>query len=169
MVIFFIYGGTAVRKILTLLICILFISSIISFGNEKEYENKKVYYVDSQIFNLIGVSTQITKTDSQSQAEELIKQLIRGHDENSKIKRVIPNKKGVLKVKIRNNTAYVDINKKVFSDNSREIEKLVIYSIVNTLTGVDGVDVVRFTVDGKTTKKFMGYLDMREAFIPNYI
>ncbi len=157
------------RKILTLLVFILLVSSIIGFGNEKEYENKKVYYVDSQIFNLIGVSTQVTKTDSQSQAEELIEQLIKGHDENDKIKRVIPNKKGVLKVKIRNNTAYVDINKNAFLDNSRELERLIIYSIVNTLTGIDGVDVVRFTVDGKTTKKFMGYLDMREAYIPDFI
>ncbi len=157
------------RKTLILLICILFISSIISFGNDKEYENKKVYYVDSQIFNLIGVNTQITKGDSQSQAEELIEQLIRGHDENEKIKRVIPNQKDVLKVRIRNNTAYVNINKRAFSDNSRELERLVIYSVVNTLTGIDGVDVVRFTVDGKTTKNFMGHLDMREAFIPDYI
>ena len=143
------------RKILTLLVFILLISSLISFGNEKEYENKKIYYVDSQIFNLIGVNTQITKGTSQAQAEELIEQLIKGHDGNNKIKRLIPNKRNVLKVKVRNNTAYVDIDKNAFSHSNRETERLIVYSIVNTLTGIDGVDVVRFTVDGKTTKKFM--------------
>lgn len=158
------------RKLLIFVLVILLLgSAITSFGDNDEYENKKVYYVDSQIFSLIGVNTEISKGNKEAQAKELIDQLIKGHDENNKIKRVIPNNQNALSVKVRDNTAYVNINKKYFTQSGRETERLIVYSIVNTLTSVDGIDVVRFTIDKSTSKDFMGYLDMREGFVTNYL
>ena len=45
---------------------------------------------------------------------------------------------------------------------------LMVYSIVNSLTEIDGIVNVRFTIDGRVQKDFVGYLDMRETFIPDY-
>jgi hypothetical protein len=50
----------------------------------------------------------------------------------------------------------------------RELELLTIYSIVNSLTGIEGISTVRFTINHEITKDFMGYVDMRETFIPDY-
>ena len=47
---------------------------------------------------------------------------------------------------------------------SRDIEKLFIYQIVDTLTGIKGIRFVKFTVDGVVKKDFMGYYDMRETY-----
>ena len=157
------------RKIIPLLIFVLIMSAAITFGDESETEMKKVYYVDSQIYALIGIDTEITKDTPQKQAQELIEIIINGHDENEKILRVIPKINKVISVKVKDNTAYVNIKSQAAKNPSRDKERLIVYSIVNTLTGVDGIDVVRFTVDGKLTKKFMGFLDMREAFVANYL
>ena len=45
---------------------------------------------------------------------------------------------------------------------------LIVYQIVNSLTSIDGIDNVRFTVDGKVKKEYAGFIDMRETFIPDY-
>ena len=41
-------------------------------------------------------------------------------------------------------------------------------TIVNSLTSIDGIVKVKFTIDGKPQKNFKGFIDMREAFIPDY-
>ena len=45
---------------------------------------------------------------------------------------------------------------------------MMVYSIVNSLTNIDGIVNVRFTVDGERQKDFLGFVDMRETFIPDY-
>ena len=50
----------------------------------------------------------------------------------------------------------------------RECELTTVYRSVNSLTGLDGIVNVRFTIDGKRQKDFKGYIDMRETFIPDY-
>jgi hypothetical protein len=74
-------------------------------------------------------------------------------------------------VKVKDKIAYVDIKKDVVNEHpdGRDLEMLTVYSIVNSLTGIDGIVNVRFTIDGKIEKKFKGYLDMRETFIPDYL
>ena len=38
--------------------------------------------------------------------------------------------------------------------DGRDLELLTVYSIVNSLTGLDGIVNVRFTIDGKRQKDF---------------
>ena len=62
--------------------------------------------------------------------------------------------------------AYVDIKQELADKHpeGRDLELLTVYSIVNSLTGLDGIVNVRFTIDGKRQKDFKGYIDMRETF-----
>ena len=71
---------------------------------------------------------------------------------------------------MKKNKAYVDISSDIAgnAEKNPENERLIIYQIVNSMTSVDGVEQVLFTIDGKVEKKFMGFLDMREIFTPNY-
>ena len=82
----------------------------------------------------------------------------------------IPNVKHGIKVKVLDRIAYVDIKQELVDKHpdGRDLELLTVYSIVNSLTGLDGVVNVRFTIDGKRQKDFKGYIDMRETFIPDY-
>ena len=106
----------------------------------------------------------------EEQAKLVIKALIEGDDDNLKIRRTIPDIRGCMSVKVKGEIAYVDIKRKMIENHSegRDIELLTVYSIVNSLASVKGITNVRFTIEGEVSEDFMGYLDMRETFIPDY-
>ncbi len=130
----------------------------------------KIYFIDSQMMRLLPVQVFIADSNPQKKAEKVIDELIQGRDDNNKIRRTIPKIKGCMSVKVNGSTAYVNLTKKMAEEHpdGRENELLTVYSIVNSLTEIDGIKTVRFTVDGETVKDFMGYIDMRETFIPDY-
>ena len=47
-------------------------------------------------------------------------------------------------------------------------EELVVSQLVNSVSSVEGISRVKFLFDGKEKKKFIGEMDMREAFVPDY-
>ena len=51
---------------------------------------------------------------------------------------------------------------------SRDIEKLFIYQVVNTLTSIKGIRFVKFTIDGEIHKNFLGFYDMRDVYSYTY-
>lgn len=155
-----------------LVFCFIIISAVISFavacsrsdGGPKT--EAKIFYVDAEITRLLPYDTEISDTDIQHQAEAVIAELIAGRDDNDKIRRLIPNRKDCVTVRTDGNIAYVDLDSAIAEGlpKSRDIEKLVIYQIVNSLTDIRGIRFVRFTVDGEIRKDFMGYYDMRETY-----
>ena len=130
-----------------------------------------LYFTDAQVMKLIPVRMSIPQTSTQVQAKIVINELIKGRDNNKSIKRTIPNIKNGISVKVKDEIAYVDIKNEVVANHQegRDLEILTVYSIVNSLTSIEGITNVRFTVNGKKQKDFMGYIDMRETFIPDYM
>lgn len=127
----------------------------------------KLYFTDADFMRLIPENTSVKKTDVQNEARAVIRELIKGRDQNPKIRRLIPDIKRCMTVSTRGDVAYVDITQKMIDvhPEGREAERLTVYQIVNSLTSIDGIECVRFTVNGSTQKNFMGYLDMREPFV----
>ncbi len=151
--------------ILALILC----GYILIKGDIKDI-NAQIYYVDHSMLRLIPIDINLGKKTTKGAAEEMIEKLIEGRDENSKILRVIPFEKKCMSVKIKDKTAIVDI-KKTFIKNKPENRihgLLAIYSIVNSLTSIEGIDTVKFYINGKEDKGFVSGLDMRETFIPDY-
>ena len=126
----------------------------------------KLYFADADFMRLVPENTSIKKTDVQNEARTVIKELIKGRDQNPKIRRLIPDIKRCMTVRTENGVAYVNITQKMIDvhPEGREAERLTVYQIVNSLMSIDGIDCVRFTVNGSEQKNFMGYLDMREPF-----
>lgn len=157
------------KYIISLSVFLFILLSAVGFGKGAEYESVPVYFVDSQMLRLVGVQTQIEKSDVNSQAKEVIKTLIEGHDDNKKIRRVLPKVKNGMTVKVFEGIAYVDIKEKMAQEQEkgRDIENLAIYSIVNSLTEIDGIKAVRFTIGGITREDYAGFVDMRDTFAYN--
>ncbi len=145
--------------------------AVSSFGTSGiQMTSVKLYFTDAQILKLLPTRVQIPKFNTEEQAKYVLKLLIKGDDDNLKIKRTIPNIKGCMSVYVKDGIAYVDIKNSAVKNHAegRDIELLTVYSVVDSLTSVEGIHNVRFTVNGKKQKDFMGYLDMRETFIPDY-
>lgn len=137
--------------------------------NNKDFKTE-IYYVDHSMLRLIPVDYSIENTTTQKAANKIIEAIIAGQDYNRKILRVVPDIKNCMQVKIKDRTACVDLKKeflKNFTDNKNQ-QLLAIYSIVNSLTSIDGVDNVEFLIEGKKKKIYYGGIDMREVFIPDY-
>lgn len=141
-----------------------------SCGDSPDFTAVKIYFVDSEMLRLLPIETYIPNSSAQHQAKTVLNELIRGRDDNPKIKRVIPDIEGCMTVKVKDGAAYIDISKEMAeaAPESRDLELLTIYSIVNSITSVEEISTVRFTIDKQVTKDFSGFLDMRETFIPDY-
>ena len=130
-----------------------------------------LYFVDRQIMKLIPVEHYISSGSPSKCAEQVVHELIEGRDYNDNIRRIIPKNNNVIKVKVNTKgVATVNINTKYLNDidEGRFLEELFIYQIVNSLSSVNGINRVKFFIDGKIQKDLFGSLDMREAFIPDY-
>lgn len=130
----------------------------------------RLYFVDAEMLRLIPVKISIPMGNSERMAQYVLDELVEGRDKNYKIRRIIPKIEGGLRARADGDTVYVDIRRSVVENHpkGRDLEVLTIYQIVNSLTELDGVKMVRFTVDGAVQHDFMGYIDMRETFVPDY-
>ncbi len=126
----------------------------------------QVYFVDARLMRLLPYTAEIIDADTEHMAKAALEVLINGRDDNNNIRRLIPADKDCLSVSVKDNIAYVDIDSKIKKtlNFNRDIEKLFVYQIVNTLTSVKGIRFVKFTVDGAVHKDFLGFYDMREAY-----
>lgn len=150
----------------------IILSGIICFviacsrSDEVPTVNTDIYFVDAELTRLLPYNDEIIDADVQHMAEDAISKLIEGRDENDKIRRLLPNNKKCITVRVEGNIAYTDILSSSVEalPKSRDIEKLVIYQIVNTLTSIRGIRFVKFTVDGDVRENLMGFYDMRETY-----
>ena len=161
------------KKIMTslsIIVLALVLCGNILIKKETKDFSAHIYYVDHSMLRLIPVNTSFEKTTKEKAAKQMIKKLIEGQDKNPKILRIIPKKENCIEVKIKDNRVIVNF-KKEFIKNKPENKihgLLAIYSIVNSLTSIEGIDTVTFLIDGKSEKGFVHGLDMRETFIPDY-
>ena len=161
------------KKILTSIIIVILtivLCGYILLNRDIKVISAQIYYVDHSMLRLIPINLSFEKTTTKKAANKIVEKLIEGNDKNSKILRVIPHEEGCMSVKLDGNTAIVDL-KNSFIKNKPENKihgLLAVYSIVNSLTSIEGIDTVQFYINGKEDKGFIRDLDMRETFIPDY-
>lgn len=154
--------------VLGMLLC-LAVTGKMLFWQEKTQE-ASVYFVDQDIQRLIPMDYAVPAKKPEKAARLVLRELSEGRRNNPKIMRLFPDVKNGVTVKVKNQTAYVNLSREFVENHSpiRQHELLTVYSIVNSLTSIDGIVNVKFTIDGKEEKNFKGFIDMREAFIPDY-
>lgn len=130
----------------------------------------RLYYVDANINMLLPYDSQIIESSKEHRAKSALDMLIEGQDNNDKIRRLIPKEKGCISCYVNDTTAYVNLKSEICNaiPRSRDIERLFIYQIVDTLTSIKGIHYVRFTIDGNVHKNFMGFYDMRDTYTYSY-
>ncbi len=130
----------------------------------------ELFFVDAHMMRLVSIDYYITDTDAEKQAKIIVTELIKGRDGNDVIRRLIPNHKDALSVKLKDEVAVVDVNMKYLDEyeTGKLQEELFVYQIVNSLCSLDGINRVKFTFDGEQKKNFIGDMDMREAYVPDY-
>ncbi len=133
-------------------------------------EPAQIYYVDRRLHRLIPVDYISKASTPKKIAREITENIIIGKSDNSEILQLIPQIENSIKVNVRKNTAFVDLSPELSEKivKNPETERLIVYQLVNSLTSVDGINTVQFTIGSKTKRDFLGFLDMREIFTPDY-
>jgi germination protein M len=99
------------------------------------------------------------KKSSSSLATAIVKELINGPAEDSKLKATIPAGTQLRSpVKIEAGIATVDFNKAFVEKHpgGKAAEQMTLFSIVNSLTEMKDIQKVKFTIEGSTKKEFKG-------------
>lgn len=97
----------------------------------------------------------------------LVNLLIQG-PKNEKLEATIPQGTRVLKAELKGDIVYLDLSKE-FIDNhtgGQEAENKTIYSIVNTLTGLNEVNGVKLLINGREDQAFKdNKINFKDAFM----
>ena len=125
-----------------------------------------LYFVDARLNRLLPYTDTIIDAQPQDMAQDALNKLIAGRDDSESVRRIIPDLEESLTVRVKDNVAYVDISSDIKKEMyySRDIERLFIYQIVNSLTSIKSIRFVKFTIDGDIHKDFLGFYDMREVY-----
>ncbi len=129
------------------------------FANEDNTKLKlEIRYVDSTD----------AKKSTGNMATMVVNELIKGPSDETAFKRTVPAEAKLSQpVSVSNKVATVDFSKEFKSKHSggKDAEKMTIYSIVNSLTEIEGIEKVKFLIDGKVQKEYMGNFKF-DAFFP---
>lgn len=100
-------------------------------------------------------------------ASIIVRELIKGPSDETSFKRTIPAEAKLrTPVSISDKVATVDMSKefKTKHPGGKDAEKMTIYSIVNSLTELEGIEKVKFTIAGKSQKEYMGNFQFNTMF-----
>lgn len=126
------------------------------------------YYPDEAAMYLIPEVKKVKSDDSEFLAS-VVKAVIQGPKDDSLNPSVSGNVR-VLSVKNKDGICTIDLSSE-FSENNTggsTKESMAIYSIVNTLCGIDGIDKVKINIEGDENPDFGGHFSLDEPFEPDW-
>lgn len=133
-----------------------------------------LYFANKKKTKLVREYRKINITDTQPVEQYIVSELIKG-PRNANSSALLSSDTGVISVETTEGTCYVNFKQDFISKNvsASEVEKLTIYSLVNSLTEREHIKNVQFLVEGKKTERFgdmeienLYYRD--ESFIETY-
>lgn len=91
--------------------------------------------------------------------EVIIRELIKGPSSNDLIP-AIPTGTKLLSYHLKDNIAYVNFSKEIKTNHwgGSYGDTLTIYSIVNSLTEIEGIDKVQFLIEGQSQEAIFGHI-----------
>jgi len=128
------------------------------FANKENTKLKlEIRYIDSAD----------AKKSTSNLASVIVRELIKGPSDETSLNRTIPTEAKLrTTVSISNKVATVDMSTefKTKHPGGKDAEKMTIYSIVNSLTELEEIQKVKFTIDGKVQKEYMGNFQFNSLF-----
>ncbi|MEI3319680.1 MAG: GerMN domain-containing protein [Eubacterium sp.] len=106
------------------------------------------------------------KYGEKSKEQFIVEQLIRGPKKKGYVA-TLSNKIKTVNVMTANNICYVDFDESFLNEQSTVSDTLVIYSIVNSLSGLNEVHKVQISINGDAMLEYHNNISLSEPFIRN--
>ncbi|HZJ85381.1 MAG TPA: GerMN domain-containing protein [Syntrophomonadaceae bacterium] len=125
-----------------------------------------LYFIGADGSKLTKESRYITKQEGL--ARGTIGELISGPSKGENLL-VFPDNTELLDINIKpEGNCIIDFSEQLSSITNEHQEKLVVYSIVNTLAQFDSVKDVQILINGNKVEKLAGYVDISRPLEPDY-
>ena len=126
------------------------------------------YYPDEAVMYLCPEKITVNTRESEF-LESIVQTLIKG-PVSDKLNPSIMGEVDVLSVTLKEGICTVDLSDEFVANNTggSTKESMAIYSIVNTLCGLDGIDKVKINIEGNKNPDFGGHFDLSEPLAPNF-
>lgn len=121
-------------------------------GAETQYK-VTLYFANEKGNKLKKTTRTIIYTGTSSIEEQVLNQLINGPTEIG-LYATVPEGTTVLNVSTKENICYVDLNEKFLDKLPYVTDEVAIYSIVNSLAELPGINKVQFRINGETVEMF---------------
>ena len=123
-----------------------------------------VYFADKGLAYMEAEARDTLASDDPTlQANAAVKELLLGPEEEGHA-RVIPRETTLLGLTVKDKTATVDLSA-AFTEKFKggsNVASMAVYTLVNTVCAVDGIEKVLITVAGKPVEEFGGALSLAE-------
>lgn len=132
-----------------------------------EVRQVALYFADKDESRLVREMRSITITDQQPIEQYIINELIKGTDEKG-LKSLLSDNTVLVSVNVEDNICYLNFKSGFLTENSRDENhnRLVIYSIVNSLTELQTINRVQLYMDGKRVDSF-GAINIKDYLVRN--
>lgn len=109
-----------------------------------------LYFSDNEAMYLVGEKRDVTVNEGDKPEAAVIRELIKG-PKTDELWDVIPEGTKLLSVNTKNGLCTIDLSSE-YVDNSpggTTSEMMAVYSVVNSLTSLEGIEKVQFLIEGK--------------------
>lgn len=137
-------------------------------SNNQDVQVVTLYFSDDQAEYLVAEEREVTVTAPETLAEVIVNELIKGS--NSGLGQTMPDETKLLTLKVEEGIAYVDFSCE-FQENhwgGTAGESMTVYSLVNSLAKLDGIDKVQFLLEGEIKEEILGHMYYAEPIEPNW-
>jgi len=130
-------------------------------------ETVTLYFGDKDAMYLVPETRTVDKKDGTLEAA-VVAELLKGPQKEGSVP-TIPEGTRVLSVTVDNGVVYVDFSKEFQTQHpgGSAGEIMTIYSVVNTLTGIPGVEKVQFLLEGEKQESILGHMDTTVPIEPD--
>lgn len=143
-----------------------FVSDLSGGDNDFAKTDFKLYFANEDGSKLKEYVLEDAKYGEKSKERFVIEQLIKGPKKDGYIATLSPNLE-LINITTANNICYVDFEQSFATEQSEVSNQLVIYSIVNSLSELNGIQKVQISISGDSAVKYHEDIPLSEPFIRN--
>ncbi len=139
---------------------------IVNAGDElSSYLKKgiKLYFADNGGSSLVMKKRDIVYSSNEALEKVVMEKLIEGPAENEGYATISPDTR-LNTIAVKNGICYVSLDTAIVDKPVDVTEEVLLYSIVNSLTSVPGVNKVQISVNGETDRVLRSNLRLDEAY-----
>lgn len=143
-----------------------FVADLSGGDNDFAKADFKIYFANNDGSKLKEYVLEDAKYGEKSKERFIVEQLIKGPDRDG-YTATLSQKLELINITTADNICYVDFGQSFATEQSEVSNQLVIYSIVNSLSELNGVHKVQISINGDSAVKYHEDISLSEPFIRN--